>query len=170
MSGYKVKILDKLFDIAQSPDGKIIFVNDNPYSVELIKKLGNSYNVFSVNGKNFRLGIDELEENKYNLHLENRDLIVETTDSKTDVIQQYMKNTGSTDSGGLTKIKAPMPGLIVKIFKQVNDTVKKGETVAIIEAMKMENSIKSNVDGTILAIDITEGKPVVKDGVMFEIG
>lgn len=170
MNEFKVNILDKTFEIAQSPDGKTIFVNDKPFGVELIKKLGNSYNVFSVNGRNFRLGIEELEDNKINLHLENRDLIVETTDSKTEVIQQYMKSSGAGDSGGLTKIKAPMPGLVVKIFKQVNDEVKKGETIAIIEAMKMENSIKSNADGIILSIHISEGKPVAKEEIMFEIG
>ena len=123
-----------------------------------------------MNGRNFRLGIEELEKDKYNFHLENRDLLVETIDSSAEVINQYMKNSGTADSGGLTKIKAPMPGLVVKILKQVGETVKKGETVAIIEAMKMENSIKSNVDGTVLSVHISEGKPVVKDGIMFEIG
>lgn len=170
MNELKVKIADKVFTISQSSDGKMIFVNDKPFEVELIKVLGENYNVFSVNGKNFRLGIEEIEDNKINLHLENRDLIVETIDSKSEVIQQYMKSATAGDSGGLTKIKAPMPGLVVKIFKQVNDEVKKGETIAIIEAMKMENSIKSNADGIILSVHISEGKPVAKEEIMFDIG
>lgn len=170
MNELKVKIADKIFNISQSSDGRKIFVNDKPFEVELIKILGENYNVFSVNGKNFRLGIEEIEDNKINLHLENRDLIVETIDSKSEVIQQYMKSITAGDSGGSSKIKAPMPGLVVKIFKQVNDEVKKGETIAIIEAMKMENSIKSNVDGIILSIHISEGKPVAKEEIMFEIG
>jgi biotin carboxyl carrier protein len=170
MNDFKVKILDKNYEIAQSADGKTIFVNDKPFTIELIKKLGNTYNVFSVNGRNFRVGIDEIENNKFNFHLENRDLIVETIDSKAEVIQQYMKSSTSGEAGGNTKIKAPMPGLVVKILKQTGDSVKKGETVAIIEAMKMENSIKANTDGSILTVKITEGKPVAKEEVMFEIG
>ncbi|OGU59419.1 MAG: hypothetical protein A2X64_00700 [Ignavibacteria bacterium GWF2_33_9] len=168
MNEFIVKILDKVFSIAQSPDGKIIFVNDKPYHIELLKKLGNSYKVFNVNGKNFRVGIDELDDDQFKLHLENRDLIVQSINSNAEVLEKYMK-TSSGSAGGASKIKAPMPGLVVKILKHENDTVKKGETVAIIEAMKMENSIKSPMDGTIQTVKITEGKPVNKDEIMFEI-
>ena len=55
-----------------------------------------------------------------------------------------------------------MPGLVLKILKKVGDNISKGETVMILEAMKMENEIKSNVDGIITEIHVSEGKPVEK--------
>jgi biotin carboxyl carrier protein len=55
-----------------------------------------------------------------------------------------------------------MPGLVLKILKKAGDKIKKGETVMILEAMKMENEIKTNIDGTIAEIFVTEGKAVEK--------
>ena len=55
-----------------------------------------------------------------------------------------------------------MPGLVLKILKSVGENISKGETVMILEAMKMENEIKSTYDGTITEILVSEGKPVEK--------
>jgi len=66
-------------------------------------------------------------------------------------------------------IKSPMPGLVLKILKNVGDSIVKGETVMILEAMKMENEIKSNIDGTINEIYASEGKPVEKYISLFSI-
>ncbi|MCB9025815.1 MAG: acetyl-CoA carboxylase biotin carboxyl carrier protein subunit [Bdellovibrionaceae bacterium] len=58
------------------------------------------------------------------------------------------------------EIKAPMPGKIKKIFKVNGDSVTKGETIVIMEAMKMEYSLEADVDGTIEEIDIDENSQV----------
>jgi len=55
-----------------------------------------------------------------------------------------------------------MPGLLLKILKKGGDKVKKGDAVLILEAMKMENEIRSPVDGTIKAILKKEGVSVEK--------
>ena len=55
-----------------------------------------------------------------------------------------------------------MPGLVLKILKKAGDNVIKGETVMILEAMKMENEIKVNNDGEVVDVFVTEGKPVEK--------
>lgn len=63
-------------------------------------------------------------------------------------------------SNGDTKIEAPMPGTILRINKKVGDSVKTGEVILILEAMKMENEITATADGTIASIDVTEGASV----------
>ena len=59
-----------------------------------------------------------------------------------------------------------MPGMIVRYEKQAGDTVKKGETVVVLEAMKMENALPSPADGTIKAISYKAGDTVAKNEVL----
>ena len=69
-----------------------------------------------------------------------------------------------------TPLKAPMPGMIVRYSKQVGDLVSKGDTVVILEAMKMENALQAPADGTIKAINYSSGDSVAKDDVLCVIG
>jgi oxaloacetate decarboxylase alpha subunit/pyruvate carboxylase subunit B len=69
-----------------------------------------------------------------------------------------------------TALKAPMPGMIVKYLKQVGDSVSKGETVVILEAMKMENALSSPAGGVVKAINFSSGDSVAKDAVLCVIG
>ncbi len=61
-----------------------------------------------------------------------------------------------------TPLEAPMPGLIIEFEKQVGDSVEKGETVLILEAMKMENALPSPVSGTLASINCETGDNVAK--------
>lgn len=70
---------------------------------------------------------------------------------------------------GLIKIKAPMPGLVVKLLGEEGAKISKGEKVVIIEAMKMENALVSPINGTIQKIYVKEGQTVEKDAVLVEI-
>ena len=61
---------------------------------------------------------------------------------------------------------APMPGLIIGYKKNVGDAVAKGDTVLILEAMKMENAIVAPCDGVIKAINYKQGDTVPKGAVL----
>lgn len=63
-------------------------------------------------------------------------------------------------------IKAPMPGLVLDIMVNEGDEVKKGDQVMILEAMKMENVLKSPGDGTVKSIKVKKGEGVEKNQVM----
>lgn len=67
-------------------------------------------------------------------------------------------------------VTAPMPGMIVNYPKKVGDSVEEGETVVVLEAMKMENALASPVSGTIKAINYSSGDSVAKDAVLCVIG
>ena len=69
-----------------------------------------------------------------------------------------------------TPLKAPMPGMIIRYLKQVGDAVNKGETVVILEAMKMENALQAPADGSVKAINFSSGDSVAKDDVLCVIG
>ena len=67
---------------------------------------------------------------------------------------------------GSVAIKAPMPGTILKINVKVGDTVKSGDVVCVLEAMKMENDICAPQDGVVSSIEVAQGASVATDAVL----
>ena len=61
---------------------------------------------------------------------------------------------------GSIKVSSPMPGKILAVKANVGDSVKKGQVILILEAMKMENEVVAPDDGTIASIDVTVGASV----------
>lgn len=57
-------------------------------------------------------------------------------------------------------IKTPLPGVIIDVKVSVGDTVKKGDTVVVLEAMKMENNINADRDGKVVSIAVSKGDTV----------
>ena len=78
--------------------------------------------------------------------------------------------TPAAPSAAGTLLMAPMPGMIVKYEKNVGDKVNKGDTIVVLEAMKMENALPSPCAGTILAIDFKSGDNVAKGAALCVIG
>lgn len=66
-------------------------------------------------------------------------------------------------------IKTPLPGVIIDVKVAVGDTVKKGDTVVVLEAMKMENNINADCDGKVTAIHVAKGDTVADGAVLVVI-
>lgn len=73
-------------------------------------------------------------------------------------------------SGSGKAIVSPLPGVIISVEVKEGTAVKKGQRVAVIEAMKMENDILSDVDGTVTAIHVSKGDTVAEDAKIVTIG
>lgn len=73
------------------------------------------------------------------------------------------------NKGGAGALMTQMPGKVVKIMFKEGDKVSKGDTVLILEAMKMENEIKSGADGIIKSVNIKEGQALDTGFLMVEI-
>ena len=63
---------------------------------------------------------------------------------------------------GKSGVKSPLPGVILDVKVNVGDTVQKGQTVVILEAMKMENNINADKDGKVTAINVSKGESVLE--------
>ena len=68
------------------------------------------------------------------------------------------------------KVVAPLPGRVISLKVKEGDTVKAGDEVVVLEAMKMENSITSDYDGTVQQVAVAEGDNVATDAVLMIIG
>ena len=69
-------------------------------------------------------------------------------------------------AAGAISVKAPMPGNIIKVNAKVGDSVKKGDVLVVLEAMKMENDICAPEDGTVASVETSQGATVETDAVL----
>ena len=70
---------------------------------------------------------------------------------------------------GANAIKAPMPGTIVKVNVKAGDSVKRGDVLCVLEAMKMENEIMAPADGTVAGVNVSAGESVQTDAVLLSL-
>lgn len=73
-------------------------------------------------------------------------------------------------AGAGTPVKAPLPGVVTKILVAAGQAVKKGDTVLVLEAMKMENNITAENDGSVTGICVAAGDSVMEGTVLLTIG
>jgi len=69
-----------------------------------------------------------------------------------------------------TPLKAPLPGTITTVNVKVGDQVSAGDTVVVLEAMKMQNNIEAENSGTVTAINVSPGDSVMEGAVLLTIG
>ncbi len=88
-----------------------------------------------------------------------------------DDLDRLLKQLGMSGAGSakVNNIKAPMPGLILQIMVEAGQTIAKGDSLLILEAMKMENVIKSPGAGVIKHITVSKGMAVEKNQIMIEL-
>jgi pyruvate carboxylase len=94
----------------------------------------------------------------------------ETTDkiSKTDQVQRYVMRKVFT-AVNANHITAFMPGTVGHIYVKKGEKVKKGETIIILQCMKMDNELQAPFDAKIKSINVKTGENVVKDSVLIEL-
>ena len=160
-----------------------VTIQNKSYSVE---KADDS---IQVNGKAINWDLQWISDRKVHLIVENKSLEAELVsiekESKTiqirlgnktstlqlkdrfDVLLEQM-GMSSNSSPMLKEIKAPMPGLILDLKVKPGDEVKKGEVVLILEAMKMENIIKSPGDGVVKVVKVSLHQSVEKNQVLIQ--
>ena len=78
--------------------------------------------------------------------------------------------TASAPQGKGEVVTAPLPGVILDIKVKVGDAVKAGQTVAVLEAMMMENEIESTASGTVTAVNAGKGDSVLEGAAIITIG
>ncbi len=77
--------------------------------------------------------------------------------------------TNAGDSLGSGSVKSPMPGNVIKVLVEIGQEVKNGDALIIVEAMKMESTLFSTVDGKVSIINAKSGQQIDSDFVLIEI-
>ena len=141
-------------------------VDGTPVAAELARVPGTPTRHLVVDGRSHVLVASREDRERWELHVDGERLEVEVIDERTRAIRA-MTGQGAA-AAGPKPVKAPMPGLVVKINVAPGDRVARGTSVAIIEAMKMENDLKAESDGVVSSIRVEEGQAVEKGAVLVE--
>ena len=161
---YKVTVnTNKNFEITGSSDQRIFDEQNIQWDVVKIEE--NYFHLISGN-KSYRAEVIKADfKNKiFNLKINGNKYEVSLKDKSDLLLEKLGLNTKA--SFGLKEIKAPMPGLILEIKVKEGDKVNKGDTLMVLEAMKMENVLKSTGEGTVKSIKVTKGESVEKNQIL----
>lgn len=142
---------------------------------------------FKINGKEYQVTIGEAEGKMLSVNVNGADYQVELENAPVNAPMNAAGNapasakniadatagaapSASAAKGAGVTIKSPLPGIIISVDVKEGQAVKRGQKVAVIEAMKMENDILAEADGTVTAIHTRKGDSVLEGADIVTIG
>jgi biotin carboxyl carrier protein len=164
MATYHVTVGDREYEISFGSDGSIA-VNGNAVACDIVGLGGASYSVL-VGSDSFRM-VAEPNGSGCRMLLRSQQYDIRVESERQRMLRQYDAKAGAASQR--TEIHAPMPALIVKIEVAVGDEVREGQGLLVLEAMKMENEIKSHRGGRVKSIHVAQRKAVEKGELLMVI-
>ncbi len=137
-------------------------INDMDYNVSVNSYSGDSAEV-TVNGVTYQVKIGR-EEATPVAAVQTAAPVAESSPASATTV------TPAAPAGAGKPINSPLPGVIVGVKVKVGDTVKEGQVVAVLEAMKMENEIQSEYSGTVLSVNVSQGDSILEGAPIVTIG
>lgn len=138
-------------------------INGNTYKVA-VGDIDNNIAEVEVNGVPYKVELDQ-EKKPVTIINAPRPSAAPRTAEGSKVISKPAATGGSGH-----KVTSPLPGTVVSINVKVGDTVKASDTVAVLEAMKMENAIHAGRDGVVSAIVVNPGDAVLEGATLITLG
>lgn len=151
--------------VSLNDDNKVV-VDGKEYFSELLPLADNSY-ILKVNNKFYEVSAGRIDNGSYTISLEGNNFQATIRSALQEKANQILQQKSGTKK--ITEIKAPMPGMIIKILKESGVKISQGETILILEAMKMENDLRAPCSGIIKDVFIKEGTAVEKGAKLFSI-
>ncbi|MCC5925417.1 MAG: biotin/lipoyl-binding protein [Bacteroidetes bacterium] len=141
----------------------------NHQSIEYwLEPYGDDGYILSINGDMYQVYDVDIAEDTISFTLDGARYSIGLKDEQTLLLEKMGFKSGSKKTEG--NIKAPMPGKILRVEISEGDSVDAGQTVIVLEAMKMENELKATASGKILKIYVATGESVEKNTTLIEIG
>ncbi len=139
---------------------------------------------FKINGKDYDVAVNGIEGRNasvtvngvdYNVEMENEvpaaaAPVAATPAAPAAPAVSAAPAAAPKASGAGKDIVSPLPGVVISVDVKVGDTVKRGQKVAVIEAMKMENEILADCDGSVTAVHVSKGDSVLEDAKIVTVG
>ena len=114
---------------------------------------------YKINGNLYKVTVGDIEDNNVHVEVNGTAYTVELEKKSSPKIPAVTRPTLASSKSGL---KSPLPGVILEIKVKEGDTVKRGQTLIVLEAMKMENDIKADRDGKVTAIKVNKGDSILE--------
>ena len=165
MNEFIVTINNRKHLVKMLGDGKVQ-VGDREVTADVSKITDNAY-VIRIGDSVFEITSNKLGIDRFGIIIDASyfDATVRTRLQET--ANELQKNKSKLKHH--SDVRAPMPGLLLKLKKNVGDEVNLGESLFILEAMKMENELRSPASGIVKKIFYQEGQSVEKDSIILTI-
>lgn len=129
--------------------------------------------IYNINGNDYKVAVEGIENNVASVVVNGEAYTVKLPQEEKPAQRPVVAKPASAPAPATAKkysVQAPLPGVILDVTVKVGDEVKRGDTVAILDAMKMENNITTDRAGKIAAICVAPGESVMEgtDLVVFE--
>ncbi|HEX6309879.1 MAG TPA: biotin/lipoyl-containing protein [Longimicrobiales bacterium] len=152
--------------LAVDLDGERVRVDGVPVGpAELVSLPGTPVRHLLLDGQSVTI-VAQRDGAEWKLHVGGWPVRAEVVDERTRTIRAMTAR--SSGPQGPKPVRAPMPGLIVRTEVSVGDRVRAGQGVVVMEAMKMENELKAEVEGVVSRVLIESGQAVEKGAVLVE--
>jgi pyruvate carboxylase subunit B len=149
-------------------DGEGITVAGERVDARLAEVEGTPVKIITIGDRVHRVVAQRGESRgRYSLWIDGYRYDVEALDERTRAIRDL--SGASARASGPAPLVAPMPGLIVRVNTQVGDTVQAGQAIVVMEAMKMENDLRTQSSGIVSAVRVKPGDAVEKGAVLVEL-
>jgi pyruvate carboxylase subunit B len=162
---YFVTLGGRTFEVDLGPDGAR--VDGRAVEAELRELPGTGVRHLLIDGASRTLIATPAETGFWELHVEGARHRVEVVDERTRAIRS-MTGQGAAAKGP-APIRAPMPGLVTRVDVAAGDTVRAGQGVVVIEAMKMENELRADADAVVENVLVEAGQAVEKGAVLVQL-
>jgi biotin carboxyl carrier protein len=161
---YNIKINNK-YDFLLNRNGDALQVNDEPVNAD-IKQLDDLLYHVIRNSASHSVEIINFDSEEKTADIKvNNNIYTLTAKDQFDILLDKM-GLSNLMAAKVSEIKAPMPGMVLKVLVEEGADVKKGDNLFVLEAMKMENIIKSPADVTIKTLKIKPGDKVEKGQIL----
>ncbi len=159
------KVNGKRFEISEDQNG--LLVNGSSFQWDKVKIADGYFHIIHQN-KSYRAEVVTADKStkSFTFKINGKNYTVDLKD-KIDLLLEKM-GMNTTAAGKINHIKAPMPGLIIDLKVKAGDTVKPGDQLLILEAMKMENILKSQGEGIVKTVKVNKGDTVEKGQVLIQ--
>jgi biotin carboxyl carrier protein len=163
---YIVRVGDT--DVEVLLDGDVVEVEGRMSTAHLTELEGTPVRLVTIGDEVHRVVARRgATRGRYTLWLDGFRYDVEALDERSRAIREL--SGASTLPSGPAPLVAPMPGMIVRIAVQVGDAVQAGQSLIVMEAMKMENELRASTAGTVKAVLAQAGTAVEKGAVLLEL-
>jgi pyruvate carboxylase subunit B len=163
---YSVDVNGNRVDVAL--DGAAVTVDGTTVDAHLRELEGTPVRLVSVGDAVHRVVVRRGESRgRYVLWIDGYRYDVEALDERTRAIREL--SGAAAAASGPAPLRAPMPGLVVRVSVKPGDRVEAGQGLVVMEAMKMENELRSSAAGTVRAVHAQPGGAVDKGALLVEL-
>ncbi|MCU0514197.1 MAG: acetyl-CoA carboxylase biotin carboxyl carrier protein subunit [Anaerolineae bacterium] len=157
---YVTIINNRQFEIEIQPDGQLL-LNGVLHEVDFLSLSGSLYSIIKDN-RSLELIIDDKDKNQYEILLGGRLFEGQVLDERA----LFLLNRKGGLRAASGEVHSPMPGLIVQVAVSAGQTVAEGQTLIILESMKMQNELKAPQAGVVQQILVSAGQTVEKGALL----